>query len=68
MFGTVNGFSNFFKSVHLKSRILYTDHICKIVNQEQELFNFDRFIITQPRSRYKYSFFAQEGQDNVRKY
>jgi hypothetical protein len=38
------GFSIFFKNVHLRSKVLYTGYICKIVAQEQELFNFDRFI------------------------
>ena len=57
MSGTAYGFSNFFKNVHVRSRVLYTDYICKIVDQEQELFNFDRlfsilvrFIVTQSRS------------------
>ena len=43
----------FFRNVHL--------YLCKIVDQEQEFLNFDRFIGTQFRSSYKYSFFAQEG-------
>ena len=34
----------FFKNVYLKSRVLYIDYICKIVDQQQGLFNFDRFI------------------------
>ena len=40
MSGTVNGFSTCFKNVHLRSRVLYPDYICKIVDQEHELFNF----------------------------
>ena len=34
----------FFKNVHLKSRVLYTDCLGKIIDQQQGLFNFDRFV------------------------
>jgi hypothetical protein len=34
MSGTVTGFSFFFKKVHLRSRVLYTDYTCKSVDQE----------------------------------
>ena len=57
MSGTAMGF-NFFKNVHLRSRVLHNDYICKIADQEQgflgiltDLFsNLDRFNETQPRS------------------
>ena len=45
--GTFAGFSFFFslfENVHLKSRVLYTDYLCKIIDQQQGLFNFDRFV------------------------
>ena len=45
MSGTVAGFPIFFfQNVHLKSRVLYTDYLCKIIDQQQGLFNFDRFV------------------------
>ena len=34
----------FFKNVHLKTRVLYADYLCKIIDQQQWLFNFDRFV------------------------
>ena len=37
-------FQFFFQNVHLKSRVLYTDYLCKIIDQKQGLFNFDRFV------------------------
>ena len=37
-------FNFFFQNVHLKSRVLYTDYLCKIIDQRQGLFNFDRFV------------------------
>ena len=30
---------NFFQK-HLRSRVLHTDYVCKVVDQEQEWFNF----------------------------
>ena len=33
-----------FQNVHLKSKVLYTDYLCKIIDQQQGLFNFDRFV------------------------
>ena len=57
MSGTVNGFSTCFKNVHLRSKVLYPDYICKIVDQEQKFLSLtnlfsilDRFIVTQSRS------------------
>ena len=37
-------FQFFFQNVHLKSRVLYTDYLCRIIDQQQGLFNFDRFV------------------------
>ena len=37
-------FPIFFRSLNLKDIVLYTGFVCKIIDQEQELFNFDRFI------------------------
>ena len=41
MFGTAAGFSIFFRNVDLRRRVPYT---CKIIDQQQGLFNFDKFI------------------------
>ena len=56
-----------FFSKHLRSRVLHTDYVCKIVDQEQEWFNFlDRFIETQSRLWCKYSFLEDKGLENIR--